>query len=61
MKAFLQFSAKNKDGGLTTIVIDTKRIVAVERTLAQGVVLIEGAAFQTTAEEAIRIAKELQE
>ncbi len=52
---FVKFQAKNKEGGLTSIVMNTSHIICVERSLSQGVVLVPGAAFTCSPQEAIRL------
>lgn len=59
LKSFISFAATNKEGGITTVTLAVSSIVAVERSLSQGVVLIQGAAFTTTPQEAIRLSNEL--
>lgn len=57
MTKFITFHAANTEGGLSTVVMAVDKIVAIERTLAKGAVLITGAAFSVSASEATRIAK----
>lgn len=57
MTTFVEFQAKSKDGGITTVVVPVENISAIERTLSIGVIIANGAAYSCTAGEALRLAR----
>lgn len=58
-KRFIKFTTSSHPGGLATVLLATSSIIAVERTLDQGIIVIQGAAYTVSLSEAIRVANEL--
>lgn len=59
LKSFIKFSSAAKDGTPTSITLAIDSIIAIENSLTSGLVLIPGAAFTTTAAEAMRLSNEV--
>lgn len=60
-KQFISFQTAGKGGEMATVVLAVDKIIAVERQLSQGCILISGAAWTISPGDAIRISRELLE
>ena len=61
-KQFIKFfTAATDSSAPASILVNTKYLIAVEKTFSSGVVMIPGAAYTVTIAEAIRLFNELMD